>query len=283
MNLRRLVRAARGSKAGHGDAFSALRLTPDLFGAEGSPWFNIDHFHMAGPTFPPHPHAGFSAVTYVLPRSANGMRNRDSRGDRSLIPPGGIHWTAAGSGIVHEEIPDSPGQLCEGFQIFVRQPPDQERSPPVIAHADPAEIPDIVLPGGAKARLLAGSWNGTDAPVAPPSPLVMMDVELGQGSMLEWQGPTGWTLGVYLYDGAVAVEGVDRTLNAPLLLAWERGEGLVVIRPVEQPCRLLLMAGEPVDAPAYSNGPFLLSSPEAMHDAVARYQRGAMGMLPPEW
>jgi redox-sensitive bicupin YhaK (pirin superfamily) len=43
------------------------------------------------------------------------------------------------------------------------------------------------------------------------------------------------------------------------------------------------MAGEPIDAPAYSNGPFVLSSAEAIHDAVARYRSGAMGSLPPGW
>ena len=30
---------------------------------------NIDHFEMSEPTFPPHPHAGFSAVTWILPWS----------------------------------------------------------------------------------------------------------------------------------------------------------------------------------------------------------------------
>lgn len=278
---RQLVRASRGSSASHGSAFSAIRLTPDLFGAEGSPWFNIDHFRMAGPTFPPHPHAGFSAVTYVLPYSANGMRNRDSRGDRSLIAPGGVHWTAAGRGIVHEEEPDTPGTMCEGFQIFVRQPPEQESAEPAIGHAEAQDIPHLRLPGGAAARLLAGSWDGIEAPIAPPSPLVMFDVTLSEGEVLEWTGPEGWTLSCYLFDGEVSIEGSDEQ-KAPLLLSFSRAGGVVTIQ-AKNHARLLLMAGEPIDAAAYSNGPFLMSTAEAIQDAIERYRRGAMGSLPSRW
>lgn len=279
----RLARVSQGHPASHGAAFSALRLTAEMFGAEGSPWFTIDHFRMAGPTFPPHPHAGFSAVTYVLPASPNGMRNRDSRGDRSLIAPGCIHWTAAGSGIVHEEEPDRPGIVCEGFQIFIRQPVAQECLPPVIGHAEPAEIPELILPGGASARLLAGSYGGVDSPITPPNPLVMMDVTLEQGETLEWNGPDGWTLSTYLYEGVVAVEGVAGDIDAPCLLSFSHAEGTAIIRSAQSAARLLLMAGEPIDASAYSNGPFVLSSTEAIHDAVARYRSGAMGSLPPDW
>jgi redox-sensitive bicupin YhaK (pirin superfamily) len=111
----------------------------------------------------------------------------------------------------------------------------------------------------------------------------MMDVTLWQGEALEWDGPDGWTFSAYLYEGAVAVEGVAGHISAPCLLSFSRAEGAAIIRPTQAPARLLLMAGEPIDAPAYSNGPFVLSSAEAIHDAVARYRSGAMGSLPPGW
>src|ERR1700750_2818805 len=95
---RPIVRVARPEPARHGDAFTALRMGSLAFGREGDTVINLDHFRMGGPTFPPHAHAGFSAITYMLPESAGAMRNRDSLGDVSLIPPGGLHWTAAGSG-----------------------------------------------------------------------------------------------------------------------------------------------------------------------------------------
>lgn len=278
---RPVVRIATPDPASHGAGFSALRINAGMFGPEGSPWFNIDHFRMRTPTFPPHPHAGFSAITYVLPHSANGMRNRDSRGDRSLIGPGGVHWTAASGGVVHEEIPDRPGIVCEGLQIFVRQPPEQEKDAPRIAHADAADIPTLVQADGTTIHLLAGAMGGTVSPIAPPSPLTMADILLPAGARFAWTPPSGWSCTVYLYSGTVTVNG--RTADAPGLVCLSRSDGMIGIGGIAEESRLLLMSGLPIDAPGYSNGPFLLSSPAAITDAVQRYRAGEMGSLPPEW
>ena len=59
---------------------------------------NRDEFRVTGRPFPPHPHAGFSAVTYVLEDSEGKLRSRDSLGNDLVTGPGGIVWTQAGSG-----------------------------------------------------------------------------------------------------------------------------------------------------------------------------------------
>ncbi|MBL9037658.1 MAG: pirin family protein, partial [Archangium sp.] len=41
------------------------------------PFLNVDHFTMSQPTFPPHPHAGFSAVTVLFEDSPGAFINRD--------------------------------------------------------------------------------------------------------------------------------------------------------------------------------------------------------------
>ena len=65
----------------------------------------LDHYRMSGPTFAPHPHAGFSAVSYVFEDSKGGLRNRDSLQHDLVIEPGAMVWTQAGSGVVHDEFP----------------------------------------------------------------------------------------------------------------------------------------------------------------------------------
>lgn len=250
----------------------------DMFDREGDPWFNLDHFRMAGPTFPPHPHSGFSAVTYVLPESPGAIANRDSRGDRSLIGPGAIHWTAARRGIVHEEIPAAPGVLTEGFQIFIRQPVEQESQPPAIAHADADDVPIVDLSGGGALRVIAGAFEGQAAPFTPPSPLAMFDLSLDSGEEFNWVPPAQYqSLAVYLFAGAVGC------FTAPVLLAFAPGDTPLHISATEDGTRMLVMAGAPLNVPSISNGPFVLSSRAALEDAVQRYRSGAMGMLPPDW
>ncbi|KRB80906.1 hypothetical protein ASE00_18020 [Sphingomonas sp. Root710] len=276
---RPVVRAARPVPARHGSQFEALRIGGQIFGAEADPWLNLDHFRMAGPTFPPHPHAGFSAVTYILPESPGAMANRDSRGDRSLIGPGAIHWTAAGSGIVHEEIPAVEGTVTEGFQIFIRQPVAQEGLPPDIAHVESAAVPVLPLPGGS-ARVIAGG----DAPFATPSPLTMLDVTLAEGARFDWAPPAGQSsLALYLFEGALAIDGLAEPVTAPAIVVFAPGDGALGLTVTDGTARLLVMAGVPLAAPSVSNGPFVLSSPAAIEAAVSRYRSGAMGNLPPDW
>ena len=62
------------------------------------PFLGVDHAWISTPTFQPHPHAGFSAVSYLFLDSETGIDNRDSLGNRNHIQPGGLHWTAAGAG-----------------------------------------------------------------------------------------------------------------------------------------------------------------------------------------
>ena len=65
----------------HGDGFQAQGIRGDA--AVLDPYLMVDHFRMSQPTFGPHPHAGFSAVTYLFDDAETGFHNRDSRGDSS--------------------------------------------------------------------------------------------------------------------------------------------------------------------------------------------------------
>ena len=231
---------------------------------------------MGAPTFPPHAHAGFSAVTYMLPESPAGMRNRDSLGDSSLIPPGGIHWTAAGSGIVHEEVPERQAVTIEGFQIFVRQPVTQEGMGPVIHHVDPEAVPVVQLGKGC-VRVLAGRYGDSIAPFETPSPITLLDIDLPTGEAFDWMPEAHMSnCALYLFAGALVID--RRQLSAPGLILFDRGDAPV--RCIAQtPVRLMLMASAPLNAPSVSNGPFVLSSEAALIEATHRYRSGAMGVL----
>jgi redox-sensitive bicupin YhaK (pirin superfamily) len=257
--------------------FSATRIDSSVLKGDADPFMSLDHFRMSAPTFAPHPHAGFSAVTYVLPESAIGMENRDSRGDNSNIPPGAVHWTAAGSGIVHEEVPDLQGQMVEGFQIFVKQSIDQEEGDPMIFHADNENIPEVDLGGGGKIRVVAGCYNNAAASFAAPSPVVAFDIFLPAGEQFDWIAP--WSQGtccIYLFDGAMQIG--NMSWDTPKVVVMERGGGKLRIVGKSN-VRMFVFGGEPLDLPIYSVGPFAMSSEAKVHSAIKRFRSGAMGSL----
>jgi redox-sensitive bicupin YhaK (pirin superfamily) len=54
----------------------------------------------------------------VFEDSKAALRSRDSLGEDVVVGPGGIVWTEAGRGVMHEELPASDDEL-HGLQIFV--------------------------------------------------------------------------------------------------------------------------------------------------------------------
>ncbi len=50
----------------------------------------------------PHPHRGFSPVTFVL---EGDVHHRDSRGNSQIAKKGDVQWMHTGAGIIHSERP----------------------------------------------------------------------------------------------------------------------------------------------------------------------------------
>jgi redox-sensitive bicupin YhaK (pirin superfamily) len=69
-------------------------------------------------------------VSYLFLDSETGIDNRDALGNRNLIQPGGLHWTAAGKGVVHEEVPAEQGKTVHMLQIFINLPQEHQADAP---------------------------------------------------------------------------------------------------------------------------------------------------------
>jgi len=83
-NLRTPAAHAALPETRKGTGFRSHKLF-DQLGVRLDPFVSLEHFHMDDVTFTPHPHAGFSAVTYLLGGSPGAIRVRESgQGDRRL-------------------------------------------------------------------------------------------------------------------------------------------------------------------------------------------------------
>ncbi|HBO5502931.1 TPA: pirin family protein [Pseudomonas aeruginosa] len=165
----------------HGDGFHAymLRSSQGLL----DPFLGVDHAWMSAPTFAPHTHAGFSAVSYLFLDSETGVHNRDSIGTDNIIRPGGVHWTTAGKGIVHEEIPSESNKTVHSLQIFVDLDARQKDVEPYPLTLEPEKVPVIRLPGS-EVRIPIGGFHGVKSPLDPPTDVTLLDITLGENSYL---------------------------------------------------------------------------------------------------
>ncbi|AMK79128.1 MULTISPECIES: pirin family protein [Methylomonas] len=192
-------------RANHGSHFRAygLRGVGDLI----NPFIGVDHAWMSAPTFPPHSHAGFSAVSYLFLDSETGIRNRDSLGSNNLIRPGGLHWAMAGSGIVHEEFPDEAGKTVHSLQIFVNLSRDLQGNAPFALTLEPQNVP-VILSAGVKVRVPLGSYGGVSSPLSPPTNVDLLDISLEDGAELIIPVAAGNCVFVMPIFGTVDVDGL---------------------------------------------------------------------------
>jgi hypothetical protein len=240
------------------------------------PFLNIDHFVMDQPTFRPHPHAGFSAVTVLFEDSPGSFRNRDSLGSDLTIGPGAIHWTRAGSGIQHEEIPTVPGVAVHGAQIFVALPPDIETSPPQILHLAAVDAATTTTSSGARIRTLVGEvddHHGLD----PGHDVTLLDVTLRSGSQLTLDPGADRTCFVVAIEGHGHVN--DRELADHAAIGFEPGPGLVTLAAGDAPVQVLIGGGTPLRRPNHWIGGIAMSTRERSAEAADRYRSGAFGDL----
>lgn len=276
-HVRRVAAAPRVQRA---LGFEVAQLHPELIGGGMDPFLQIDGFALAEPVFAPHPHAGFSAVTYILPESPIGFLNQDSLGSFQRIGPGALHWTTAGRGLLHEEVPERCGTFAVGLQMFIDLPAASKQMAPGFLHLEPAEIP-VREAGGATVRVIAGHSHGLRSPLASPTPGVrLLDVTLAPGAeLLEPLGTTENTF-VWVFAGRADVLHADgeTALDTFDLAATAEGNALH-LRAGPAGARLVVAGGLPLQQPVVAQGPFVMTNAADIRSAIVAYETGAMGRL----
>jgi redox-sensitive bicupin YhaK (pirin superfamily) len=99
------------------------------------------------------------------------------------------------------------------------------------------------------------------------------------GAVLSIDVPAGQQAGFYLLDGSLQLtDGKPVSKYDFLRFSAEGGE---VGFTVKEPLRGLWLAGEPIDEPVVSHGPFVMNTTTEIMEAMRDYQMGKMGMLLP--
>jgi redox-sensitive bicupin YhaK (pirin superfamily) len=222
------------------------------------------------------------------------VEHGDSLGNRGVIYPGDVQWMTAGSGIIHQELPqgDEQGRMG-GFQLWANLPSAQKMRAPRYRGVTAAEIPEVALASGAAVKVISGTVEGVTGPVqdvvtAPE----YLDVSLPPGATFEHEVPAGHTVVAYLVAGAAYFDECREPhahevrsnryfdMEAPgmvgeghLVLYERKGERLAVTTK-DSPVRFLLATGRPLGEPVAWRGPIVMNTREELEQAFSEYATG---------
>jgi redox-sensitive bicupin YhaK (pirin superfamily) len=266
----------------HGAEFHGYGLRDPALHPALDPFLSVDHFRMSASTFAPHPHAGFSAVTYLFADSETGFTNRDSLGNHIEIAPGALHWTQAARGMMHEEIPQQTGKVAHGLQIFVNLPAHQKHRPPAIFHSERRDMPEFVLDGCA-VRVVFGRYAGHDAGLQPAESATLVEIAIPTGSRIRAPVPAGLNAFVLVVEGKLhALHAGESTLLGPSKggsLAAVESDGLLTLAAPHEHTRIALFLGSPLRESVVFGGPFVMNTQEQIMQARRDFAAGHMGHL----
>jgi len=231
---------------------------------------NIPEHYLAG--FPWHPHRGMETVTYILDGA---VRHKDSLGNEGVIENGAVQWMTAGSGIIHEEMPESVHGI-RGFQLWVNLPKKNKMSPPRYQDLKGSVIPEVGLGKSARVKVISGTIAGSEGPLksVAGNPLYI-DVSLEANGTVSIPVNDGHTAFAYVIEGGVAVDDLKPMYYAPgTILLFNREGDIISLRAPATGARLLLISGAPLNEPIAWHGPIVMNTDEELREAFRELREG---------
>lgn len=278
-----------GVKTPEGEGIVVFRPFPSHAARELDPFLLLDRLGPvtiapgAGSGVPPHPHAGFEVVSYVL---QGGLEHRDSAGHRGRLGPGDVQWMTAGAGIVHSEMPSEDlrtrGGTLEAIQLWVNLPARDKQLPPRYGDIAAAAIPTATSADGlATVRVIAGEALGAQAALPLRTPITYLHWILQPGATITQPLPDGTEAMAYVLDGEARFGSDATTAGRDQLIRFTGEDGPVTFTVQADGARteLILLAGPPTGEPVARSGPFVMNTMEEIKAVVGRYKAGELGAV----
>lgn len=227
----------------------------------------------------PHPHRGFSPVTFIF---KGGVHHRDSRGNDNVVYEGGAQWMNAGMGVIHSERPPKDihdrGGVQEIIQLWINTPAAHKMDQPAYYPLSAADAPAYTdADGKVTAKVFSGEVLGVKGPIPSHTEVNAATLTFKKGGKITIPLPADHHAFLYLLDGKLTLEGFGMVENLHAAVFKTDGDD-ITIEALED-TRALLMSGKPLDEKVVSHGPFVMNTQTEVMEAMRDYQMGKMGWL----
>jgi redox-sensitive bicupin YhaK (pirin superfamily) len=242
------------------------------------PFLLLDDFRSDNPAqflqgFPWHPHRGMETITYVL---QGNVEHGDSLGNKGNISCGDVQWMTAGSGIVHQEMPnaDEAGHMG-GFQLWANLPAKDKMMQPRYRDIKAAQIPTVTYANGIEIKVICGQVGEevgpvTDVLIEPE----YLDVYVPSGKTFKHPTSEEHTVFAYVYGGCgVFEENSAAEMSDKSLILFEKGD-CVAITAGKENFRFLLISGRPLKESIAWGGPIVMNTYEELQLAFDEFKNG---------
>lgn len=274
MKCREVIKTVRGSAQTDGAGVKLTRVLGMRDVYDFDPFLMFDAFDSSTPSdfikgFPWHPHRGIETVTYLV---HGDIEHQDSLGNKGSILSGDCQWMTAGSGIIHQEMPQ-PSERMLGAQLWINLPQKDKMTHPAYNEIKAEQIP-LLKDEKSEIRIVAGEYKGTKAAMQGQFvDATYLDVKMEANGELTIQTKEGETVFVYVLDGEAFFGTEEKKVETRSAALFGDGEGLM-FRTKDKSIRMLVLAGKPLKEPISWGGPIVMNTRAELETAFDELDNG---------
>ena len=241
------------------------------------PFLLLDDFGSDNPDdymsgFPWHPHRGIETITYILHGE---VKHEDSLGNAGAIGEGDVQWMTAGSGIIHQEMPEKTDGLMAGFQLWANLPSSSKMMHPRYQEVKQSEIPIVQINDKISVKVICGEVEGIKGPVQDiVTEPEYLDITMQPNAVFKHPIKEDHNSFVYVIEGEGFFDEkkIKKVVKHHLVVLEDGDE--IQITTTESKLRLLLISGKPIREPVAWSGPIVMNSQEELRLAFEEYRNG---------
>jgi quercetin 2,3-dioxygenase len=273
--IRKVKRIVEGENKIDGAGVELIRVIGKPTVKDFDPFLMLDAFDHDNPDkyikgFPWHPHRGIETVTYLLEGE---IQHGDSLGNSGVIRDGDCQWMTAGSGIIHQEMPQAAPKML-GVQLWVNLPAKDKMIQPKYRDFTKADIP-VVEKDEYTVNIVAGDFNGTLGPMEEITVQpTFLDVRVNALGSFSYKTDPDNTLFIYIIKGSATLEAENnRTLSSKKAILFGEGDELR-LNAGSKGIQFLLFSGKPLNEPIAWGGPIVMNTHEELALAFKEIDNG---------
>lgn len=272
MGNRSIAQMVQGIRAQDGAGVKLTRVLSNKTMKAFDPFLMLDSFDSTDPAdyikgFPWHPHRGMETVTYLIDGQID---HEDSLNNKGSIAAGGSQWMTAGSGILHQEMPQESGYML-GFQLWLNMPKEKKMQPPAY-HDLHIENENIWHEEGAIVRVISGNYKkqvfGFQSQFIDAT---ILDISLETGSSIDIDSNSENTVFVFSIVGKIAVN--KQVIPEKTAVLFENGDK-ITIKAASEDTRFIYFEAKPLKEPIAWGGPIVMNTQKELQEAFEELEEG---------
>lgn len=265
-------KSVQGYETKDGAGVKLVRVLSGQTVQQYDPFLMLDSFDSTNPEdyirgFPMHPHRGIETITYLIHGEID---HEDSLGNKGVILDGDAQWMTAGSGILHQEMPQASDRIL-GLQIWLNLPRKEKMTTPKYFDIKNEDMP-LVETEDYKVKIISGEFEGKMGAKPHHLQARLLDIALEEGKELDLPASEEDNSFAFTIVGNPEING--EKINEKTAVLFSKDGDTVNFKAVDGEARIIYFQGPALKEPVAWGGPIVMNTDEELDLAFAELRSG---------